>query len=99
MGFCYKRVESGRKILIEREDIVVLRCKYLIIQENRSSDNPQSEVFLDETWVNKNECMAKCWTTPDGNMGRKVKTGRGARFIVQHTGVDGFVPGALLMLK
>lgn len=101
MGFCFKRVESGRKILMEREDIVLGRCKYLrILKENRSSDNPRSEIYLDETWVNQNECVSKCWTTPDGAMGPKVKTGRGARFIVVHAGgVNGFVPGGLLMFK
>lgn len=33
-------------------------------------------------------------------MGPKVKTGRGARFIILHAGgVNGFVPGALLMFR
>ena len=57
-------------------------------------------MFLDETWVNQNECVDKCWTDSEGIMGPKVKTGRGARFILLHVGgVNGFVPGALLMFK
>lgn len=57
-------------------------------------------MYLDETWVNQNECVAKCWSTADGTVGPKLKTGKGSRFIILHAGgEDGFVPGGLLMFR
>lgn len=101
IGFKFNKVQSGRYCLMEREDIVVHRCKYLRkLQENRNSDNPRTEIYLDETWVNQNECVSKCWTTSDGSAGPKLKTGKGARFIILHAGGEhGFVPGGLLMFR
>lgn len=101
MGFKYKKVESGRKYLMEREDIVATRKKYLReIKINRESSHPRPEVYLDETWINQNLSIERCWTTDDGSVGPKLKTGRGARFIILHAGgSEGFVPGALLMFR
>ncbi|XP_064111448.1 uncharacterized protein LOC135218937 [Macrobrachium nipponense] len=100
-GFRYKKVESGRKLLMERNDIVLARNKYpRLIDENRKSDSPRPEIYLDETWVNQNECVDKCWTLPDGIVGPRVKTGKGARFIIVHAGGEyGFVPGGLLFFR
>lgn len=101
MGFKYRKCESGRHALMEREDIVAARSKYLrVIGENRKSSQPRPEIYLDETWVNQNESMKKCWTTSDGVVGPKLKTGRGERFIILHAGGEqGFVPGGLLMFR
>lgn len=101
MGFKYRKIQSGRHILMEREDIVAARCKYLRITENnRNSSNPRHLIYLDETWVNQNECVNKCWTTSEGKIGPKLKTGRGERFIILHAGgEDGFVPGGLLLFR
>ncbi|KAG7167335.1 hypothetical protein Hamer_G030362 [Homarus americanus] len=79
--------KSGRKILMEKEDIVAARNKYLrYIQKNRESSNPRPEVYLDETWINQNQCVERCWTVNDGSAGPKLKSGRGARFIIAHAG-------------
>ena len=44
------------------------------------------------------ECVAKHWANTVKALGPKVKTGRGARFIVFHAGgVNDVVPGGLLM--
>lgn len=104
LGFRYKKVTSGRAILMERDDIVVGRNRYLrLLEKNRQCDpsDQLTEVFLDETWVNKNECVHKCWThQSDGKVGPKIKTGKGSRFIILHAGgAQGFIPGALLMFK
>lgn len=72
IGFRYCKTNTGRTILTERDDIVLARCKYLrIIKENRNSDNPRPEIFLDETWVNQNECVAKSWTKREELWGLK----------------------------
>lgn len=101
LGFRYRKVESGRYMLMERNDVVVARNKYLrLIGENRKSNSPRPEIYLDETWVNQNECVTKCWTVADGSVGPKLKTGKGARYIIVHAGgEDGFVPGALLFFR
>lgn len=85
-------------MLMERDDVAVARNKYLrIVNENRKSINPELEIYLDETWVNQNECVSKCWTVADGSVGSKLKSSKGARFITVHVGGDnGFVPCALL---
>lgn len=97
MGFRFRKTDKGRRILMERDDIVVTRVRYLRkIEENRNSSNPRPEIYIDETWVHQNECVDKCWTDSEGKFGLKVKSGRGARFIVVHAGgEDGFVPGGL----
>ncbi|KAG7166053.1 hypothetical protein Hamer_G029569 [Homarus americanus] len=86
---------------MEKEDIVAARNKYLrYIQKNRESSNPRPEVYLDETWINQNQCVERCWTVNDGSAGPKLKSGRGARFIIVHAGGrQGFIPGALLMFR
>lgn len=101
LGFRYKKVRSGRFMLMEREDIVVARNKYLrIINGNRNSSNSKQEIYLDETWINQNDCVSKCWTIDDGSVGPKLKTGKGGRFIILHAGGhDGFIPGALLFFR
>ncbi|XP_066970876.1 uncharacterized protein [Macrobrachium rosenbergii] len=98
LGFRYKKVRSGRFMLMEREDIVVARNKYLrILNENRNSSSSKQEIYLGETWINQNDCVSKCWTIADGSKGPKLKTGKGDTFIILHAGGrDGFIPGALL---
>lgn len=101
LGFRYKKVESGRKLLMERNDVVLARNRYLrLIDANRKSNRPRPEIYIDETWVNQNECVSKCWTVADGSVGPKLKTGKGARYIIVHAGgEDGFVLGALLFFR
>lgn len=42
-------------MLMERNDIVALRCKFLrIMCTLRQNEDTRSVVNLDETWVNKN---------------------------------------------
>ncbi|KAK4312187.1 hypothetical protein Pmani_016343 [Petrolisthes manimaculis] len=85
LGFKYKKVTSGRAILMERHDIVMSRNRYLrIIEKNRKSAEPRPEIYINETWVNQRESVDKCWTVGDGTVGPKIKTGKGARFIILH---------------
>lgn len=84
LGFKYKKVESGRKYLMERKGIVAANNKYLReIKMNRESSHLHPEVYLDENWVNR-----ICWA--------KLKSGRGARFIVLKAGGS---EGTLLMFR
>lgn len=64
MGFKYQK-HDGRKLLMERSDIVYLRTKYLRIMlfEVQSFDDV---VWIDETWVNLNHTSKKGWS--DGTL-------------------------------
>ena len=86
---------------MEREDITVARSKHFReLRRNRESPNPRPEIFVDETWVNQNVTVEKCWTNEDRSVGPKTKSGRGSRSIIVLSGSDeGFVAGALLMFK
>lgn len=96
LGFHYSEV-NGRKVLMEREDIVAWRCRYL--SSVKQKDFTQI-IWLDETWVNASHSESKGWTdnTLEGTM--TVPIGKGGRLIVLHAGTSkGFVPNALLMFR
>ncbi|XP_076043134.1 uncharacterized protein LOC143026502 isoform X2 [Oratosquilla oratoria] len=98
IGFRYHRVENGRRILIEQQDLVSWRCRYLREKfKNHTSDNPRPEIYLDETWIAQNECV-KSQNVGDREVEPPLKSGKGDQFIILHAGGEnGFVPGGLLM--
>jgi len=54
-------------------------------------------VYLDETWVNQNYTVSKCWVNENAGqaMGVRVPTGKAGRLIILHAGSkEGFVLGA-----
>lgn len=62
----------------------------------QDAGDSRPEMFLDETWVNQNEAVNKCWTADEKDVGPKLKTGKGGRFIIVHAGgKERFVLGAL----
>lgn len=96
LGFEYKRI-NGRKLLMERGDIVTLRCTFL---KNIQGVNLQEVVWLDETWVNAGHTRTKGWSDDTVKGSMPGPTGKGGRFIVLHAGTShGFVGGALLLFK
>lgn len=88
---------SDRKILMERLDIVETRHYFLRqTEEIRKCKNRRPDVYLDETWINQRDSVGRCWTEEDGTVRSKIKTGKGARFIILHSGhKDGYIPCAL----
>ena len=99
-GFRYAKV-NGRKFLLKRNDVQYARSKFLReIRKHLSTD--KNIVYLDETWVNQNYTVSKCWMNENGGqaMGMKVPTGKGGRLIILHAGSkEGFVPGAVLVFQ
>lgn len=54
LKFSYKKCSDGRIFLMERNDIVSLRCKFpRQICTMRKNRDPRPIVYLDETWVNQ----------------------------------------------
>ncbi|CAI6346881.1 unnamed protein product [Macrosiphum euphorbiae] len=109
LHFVYAK-KSRNSALIEREDIIIWRGKYLDqIRKYRSQNRPI--YYLDETWVNAGETHSKAWHDSTVNspreafltgltMGQKEPSGKGKRLIVLHIGsTDGFVPGGLLCFE
>ena len=59
IGFKFAKVD-GRKFLMERSDVVAARTRFL--REMRQlKQSAHTFVYLDETWVNQNCTVGKCW--------------------------------------
>lgn len=100
IGFTYASVD-GRKFLMERDDVTHARFVFLNEMRKLVSSN-KNIVYLDETWINQNYTVSKCWVdgTSDKAMGVKVPTGKGGRLIILHAGTkNGFVPEAALVFQ
>lgn len=96
IGFRWKKF-SGRKVLMERGDIVAWRCRFL---RELVSVNPEKVVWIDETWVNVRHARSVAWTDDTRYGTMSVPTGKGGRLIIVHAGsMNGFVPGAMMMFQ
>lgn len=109
MGFEFQKM--GRKsILIERDDIIRWRHKYLrSIRKFR--EEGKYIVYTDESWVNVGHAVNKAWcdTTIQSarqafieglSTGLRLPSGLGPRFALVHAGgEDGFIPGAELTFE
>jgi len=112
LGFMdFEFVKRGRNCaMIERNDIVVWRRKYLLdIRRYREEGRPI--YYLDETWVNAGDVPSKVWcdksiksardaTNKGLSTGAVNPSGKGKRLIVCHIGSeDGFVSDSLLCFE
>ncbi|XP_054277709.1 uncharacterized protein LOC128996416 [Macrosteles quadrilineatus] len=82
LGFVYKKF-NGRKVLMEKPTVALLRCQFL--RKARNVDMDQA-IFLDETWLNENIVKERGWT--DGSVKGTLNSplGKGKRLIVCHAG-------------
>lgn len=102
IGFHFNKRHS-RSILVEREDIILWRRKYLRQMKKYREEN-KTIYFLDETWVssghvkinkNNNHTLQKSLST-----GLRAPTGKGKGLIILHIGSNkGFVKDGLLVLE
>lgn len=83
---------DGRTILMERNDIVALRCKFLqeICTFCKVKDN-RPIVYIDETWTNQNHSRSMIRQNECSTKGLKVPTGKGGRLIVCYAGCARYV--------
>lgn len=89
LNFSFKKCNNGRKMLLKRNDIVVLRCKFLRnICTLRQRKDSWPVIYLDETWVNQNHSRTHIciWKNNKRTEGLKVPTGKGGRLIITHAG-------------
>lgn len=100
LGFKWGKTQDRRKILLERPDIVAWRGRYLrAIRKARKDGLPI--FYLDETWIDSNVTMGKCWQNSEKDVQGVMKPVSGnGRLIVVHIGSqEGFLPGAALVFK
>ncbi|XP_064092994.1 uncharacterized protein LOC135205785 isoform X1 [Macrobrachium nipponense] len=90
LGFCYKTIQGGRTILIEKNDIVAERSKYCrIMFANRTSSHPRPEIYVGETFISLNEFF-----------GSQKQSNSKEQLVVVHAGGEyGFIHGALQVLQ
>lgn len=87
LRFLFKKCNNGRKFLMERNDIVALRCKFLReICTLREMKDDRPIVYIDETWVKQTHSGSIIWQNEHDTEGLKVPTGKGGKLIVCHAG-------------
>lgn len=98
LGFKFKKTESNRKLLAEKDEVRLLRIRYLRqvkIYRNEGRDI----VYGDETYVHSTHTKERAWSDKSGK-GLKKPISKGSRLIIVHAGgANGFVPNALLIYK
>jgi transposase len=98
VGFKWRKCRSKRKVLIEKPDIIMWRYKYLV-QIKSFRESGRNIFFLDETWVDSNITVDKCWQSNEV-FGVLQNYSAGNRLVILHAGSkNGFVPGAKLVYK
>lgn len=99
-GFAFKKTGGNRRVLCERHDLQVARCKYLRALEDVRK-RKLNLVYLDETWIGCNHTSSKEWMSKDGTTARLLPTGRGQRLILLHAvdNTEGFLPDCKLLFK
>jgi len=74
LKFTYKRC----RFLMEQNDTVALRCKFLrTMCTLRKNNDSRTVIYIDETWVNQNHSKNYIWQNEEETEGLKVPTGKG----------------------
>jgi transposase len=101
-GFTYG-TGKRRSALKEQDYVVLARRRYL--RQKRANRNPDGslkrpEVYLDETFVNKNHSGQFTWYLEEDGPWVNEPSGKGPRLIIVHAmTVSGWVPGAELVFE
>jgi transposase len=102
VGFIYAN-NKRRSALKERDYVISARRKYLREKiSNRNADGTlkRPEVYLDETYLNKNHSNDKTWYLIDDGAWVNKPSGKGPRLIIVHAVTkDGWVDGAKLVFQ
>lgn len=100
LGFTYG-IGKRRSTLKERDYVVLARRRYLrrkIANRNFDGSLKQAEVYLDETYINKNHSNQFTWYLDEDGPWVNKPSGKGPRLIIVHAITkDGWVNGAQLI--
>lgn len=109
MNFRYLK-RDRKSVLIEKEDIVLWRRKYLRTIRQLRGD-ARKVYYLDETWINEGHTVSKVWQDlsvtnnrdaflEGWSTGLTAPSGKGRRIIITHVGSDsGFLEDGLLCFE
>ncbi|ETR67987.1 MAG: hypothetical protein OMM_04837 [Candidatus Magnetoglobus multicellularis str. Araruama] len=101
-GFTYGK-EQRRSALKERDNVILNRRRYLRQKRlNRNSDGTfkRVEVYLDETYVNKNHSNHFTWYFDEDGANVNKPSGKGQRLIIVNAITsEGWVDGAKLVFE
>jgi len=100
-GFTFGKGTRTQR-LKEKDHVVAARQRYLRRKRTnrKGSDIIRPEVYLDETYVNKNHSNDLVWYFDDDGPWIQKPTGKGDRLIIINAITkDGWVPGAKLIFK
>ena len=89
-----KQIGDNRRVLYDQVSIINDKCNYLRkIKSFREAEN--DIVYMDETWVNQNQCTDYMWFPNDGSDAPKIPSGKGKHLIVLHAGTrsEGLIDG------
>jgi len=102
IGFIYGR-NKRRSTLKEQDYVISARRKYLREKiSNRNDDGTlkRPEVYLDETYLNKNHSNENTWFLNDDGPWVNKPSGKGPRLIIVHAiTLEGWVDGAELVFQ
>ncbi len=89
--------------LKEKDYVILARCKYLrAMKSNRNKDGStiRNEIYLDESYVNKNHSNDYIWYSGEDGPWVQKPTGKGDRLIIINAiSMNGWVRGAKLVFK
>lgn len=102
IGFAYGN-NKRRSTLKEQDYVVTARRKYLrekITNRNDDGSLKRPEVYLDETYLNKNHSNDKTWFLDEDGPWVNKPSGKGPRLIIVHAITkEGWVDGAELVFQ
>ncbi len=102
IGFTYGR-NKRRSTLKEQDYVISARRKYLREKISNRNDNgtlKRPEVYLDETYLNKNHSNENTWFLNEDGPWVNKPSGKGPRLIIVHAiTMEGWVDGAELVFQ
>ena len=101
-GFEFRKGTRSQH-LKEKDDVIAARHRYLRrLRKNRKKDGStiQSEIYLDESYVNKNHSNDFIWYSGEDGPWVQKPTGKGERLIIMNAiSSSGWIPRAKLVFK
>jgi hypothetical protein len=98
MGFTWKKSQNKWVILVERQDILNWRSRYITTISRMRHDGKR--IFYLESWVNSNMTFNRCWQKKGDVQGIMATSNASNRLIIVHIGSEkSFLAGGLLIYK
>lgn len=98
LGFRWRKTKDNRQLLMEKEDVVSKRVKYLRnIRKYRAEG--RKIFYMDETYIHVSHTKNTAWSDNTNNGLRKPVSNKSKLIIVDAGNEDGFVPKARVIFR